>query len=171
MTLVDHINLALIGFAVIICVVKGFKSRIFKTFASISSVFLACFIGIKYNGFVLSDVDVISIENKIFGETWTEKINNAICTVLGTIIMTVLLHITLKQIFKVVDGNFENDIYTQIRDRLRGAIDGLFVFGHENVSCIFLCGGLFQIKCSKVTQTKNLLPEKIDIYKLARILN
>lgn len=171
MTLIDHVNLALIGFAVIICVVKGFKNRIFKTFASIASVVLACFIGIKYNGFVLSDVDIIGIENKIFGEIWTEKINNAICTVLGTIIMTVLLHITLKQMFKVVDGNFEKDIYTQVRDRLRGAIDGLFVFGHENITYISPCLVLFQIKCSKITQTKNLLPEKIDIYKLARILN
>lgn len=171
MTLIDYLNLALIGFAAIICVLKGFKIRIFKKLASVASVILACFVGNKYNGFLLSDVDIIGIENKIFGEVWTEKINNAICTVLGAIIMTVLLHITLKQIFKVVDGSFDKDIYTQIRDRLRGTIDGLFVFWHENVTYISPCVLLFQEKAAKITHTKILLPEKIDIYKLARILN
>ena len=65
MTLIDYLNLALIGFAAIICVLKGFKIRIFKKLASVASVVLACFVGNKYNGFLLSDIDVIGIENKI----------------------------------------------------------------------------------------------------------
>ena len=49
MTLIDYLNLALIGFAAIICVLKGFKVRVFKRLASIASVVLACFVGNKYS--------------------------------------------------------------------------------------------------------------------------
>ena len=88
MSLFDYTNLILIGGCTVFCIVKGFKKKIFKGLAFIYAGVFACFVtSSKYNGLLLSDIDIIGFENDLFGKVWTEKINSAIVTVLGTIIM------------------------------------------------------------------------------------
>lgn len=172
MSLFDYTNLIIVGGCAVFCIVKGFKKKIFKKLAFVYAVVFACFIAnSKYNVLLLSNVDIIGLENKLFGDVWTEKINNAIVTVLGTIIMTVAFHILFKQIFRVVEGNFDNDIYTEVMDRIRGALDGLFVF-----YSIGMCSDtdrvvVAQTNSIKIVQTRFLLPEKVNIYRLSRNLN
>ena len=171
MKLLDYINLILIGGCALFCVVKGFKKKSFKKLAFIYAVVLACFVARSYSGLLLVDVDIIHLESELFGEAWTEKINSAIVIVLGTIIMTVELHIMLKLIFRVVDGNMDKDIYTVVMDRLRGAVDGLFIFDSISQHLMTSNVVLAQTHSIKITHTRFLLPEKINIYRLVRNLN
>ncbi len=172
MHILDCVNMTLIGGAAVFCVIKGFKKNIFKTLAFVYAVVFAGFVTTKCNGLVLSNIDIISLENKLIGAVWTEKINSAFTTALGTIIMTVTLHIMLKQIFRVVDGRFDSDIYTEITDRLRGAVDGLFVFYSLcMISLVPQAAMLAQNNSIKVTQIRFMLPEQINIHRQVRNLN
>lgn len=127
MDIIFLVNLALVGICVIFCVYKGFKSKIFKSlsFAYIC-VFATC-IGSKYSKLLLPNFNVIDIENNLLEKSLTEKINSTIVTLVGTIILIISLNIMLKQIFKIVDGRLEKSLYMEIMDRIRGAVDGLFV--------------------------------------------
>ena len=102
MDIIYFINLALVGICVIYCVYKGFNNRIFKSLSFASIYLLACCLGIKYGKLLMPNINFIDIENKLLGRYIAEKINSAIVTTLGTIILIISLNILLKQIFKVV---------------------------------------------------------------------
>lgn len=172
MGIVNIINLLLIGIAIVLCVGNGFRKRIFKILASVTALYLSAFLVREYGVLLLPDIDIISLKNELLSEMLTEKINSAIVSVLGTIILTLFLHILLKQIFRVVDGKIEKNIQVEVFDRIRGAIDGLFLIFEPITWVTFTARThLTADKIKRYVVEYFLLPSKIDIYKLERNLN
>ena len=164
-------NLALIGVCVVFCVYKGFNNRIFKSLSFAYICILACCLGSKYGKLLIPDIDFIDIENKLMERHITEKINSAIVSALGTIILIISLNILLKQIFKVVDGRLEKTLYVEIMDRICGAVDGLFVLYEIGSISIESKIEVSEESTADVVPEDFVFHKSTDIYELVRNLN
>lgn len=170
MNLFDCINFSLIGGCSFFCVIMGFKKKTFKKLAYIYSTILAFFAVVKCNVFLLPEIKVTYVSNTLLGE-YTEKIYSAIYTLLGTIIMTIALHILIKNIFRVVDRKFDRDIYAEVMDRIRGAVDGLFELCTVGIFSTYRINGVIETSAPKIIHTNFSIPSNADMYRLGRNLN
>lgn len=171
MDIIYFINLALVGLCVVFCVYKGFKSKLFKSLSFAYICVLAGCLGSKYSGLLLPNIDFVDLENNIFGKSLTEKINSAAVNLLGTIILVISLNIMLKQIFKVVDGRLEKSLYVEIMDRIRGAVDGLFVLYKIGNISIDSNTMVYTEITARFLPDKFIFRKNTDIHKLVRNLN
>ena len=165
------INLTLIGACVIFCVYRGFKCKMFKSLSFAYTCVLAGCLGSRYGKLLFPNIDVLNIENKLLEKNLTEKINSTVVSLLGTLILIISLDILLKQIFKVVDGRWERSLYVEILDRLRGAVDGLFVLykiGNISIDSNIEISRKITVEC---LLDKFVLRKNTDIHKLVRNLN
>lgn len=172
MNIICLTNLALVGICVVFCVNSKLKKTIFKAFSfAYTSLFLVC-IGNKCSKLLLPNFNSIDVDSKLLEKSVIEKINSTVVTLVGTIILIISLNIMLKQMFRIVDGRLEKSLYVEIMDRIRGAVDGLFVlYKIGNVSL----ESHIEIPPCEIT-VRNLHEEfivrkNIDIYKLVRNLN
>ncbi len=165
-------NLALVGICAVSCVNSEFKRTIFKAISfAYTSLFLVC-VASKCNKLLLPDFNSIDVDGNLLEKSVIEKINSTVITLVGTIILIISLNIMLKQMFKIVDGRFERSIYVEIMDRIRGAVDGLFVL--YKIGNISLDSHIENPPCEITVRNLHdefIVRKNIDIYKLVRNLN
>ncbi len=166
MNILDCVGIILIISSVAICVFKGFKKIIFKLAAFAIAMVLAKFIGQSFGNLLLSDFIKFDIGSV------SDKVNNTIISILGTLIVFVLLFVFLKLIFKVVEGKFEKNIQSVIVDRLCGALVG-FVLG---VAVVFVFTEIVSIVLAIVATIKRdasvfKIADNSMIFRLVRNLN
>ncbi len=121
MNILDFICIAIMGASIVICSIKGLKKLVFKVSAFIIATIMAKLLGNKFGNLLLSkviDFDVGAL---------SDKFNDTIISVLGTLIVFLLLFIILKMLFRIVEGKMERSIQSIIVDRLLGALTGLFI--------------------------------------------
>ena len=117
---------------------------------------LACCLGSKYSKLLLSDINIIDIENKLLGDVLTEKINSAIINVVGTIIIMIALLIMLKQMSAVFDGHMEKDIHELEGEIIGSGTQDINEEAAENIlplKCTS-CGAEVVIDTTEATQAR-----------------
>ncbi len=123
MNILDIICLVIIAASVIICTLNGLKKIIFKICSFFLAMLLAKFLGFKFGNFILPEAIK---DNQLFGAELSEKINDSIASVVGTIIILVVSFIILRLIFKVIEFKLGSNLQSIVINRLLGALVGLF---------------------------------------------
>ena len=170
MNILDWISLMLIGAFVVFCVFKGLKRLSFRLCAFIVAMLMAKLSGHYLGDFLLSDI--IQIESGLFGEKLTEKINDVLVSLLGTLILFIWLSVLLKRIFAIVEDRMERSYRVAFIDKIWGALTGIF----DGMAFAFVFTEIVTIVDRAAFKRKQELCGFIDgnnriIYKLARILN
>ena len=166
MNILDIICIAIIAACMMICLIKGFKKVIFKLSSFVIAMILAKLFGNRIGKALLSKIIDIDIG------AFSDKLNSAIISALGTLIVFVMLFVLLRLIFKVVEGKMERSIRSVVVDRLWGALTGFiigvaFVFVFTETVYIILTT-VSAIKCS--TEAVEYI-DKTIIFKFFRNLN